>query len=119
VFSQVKEENFYNAGVYRVDKDATPTMLNSLMYSLCYYRFGEMYTRHHEETGYDTVRNAVIGRKDFKLTYFEEAYTSERWIVRIYRVLPSAEMRPALTESQFAAASRPIPIVAKLKQPEI
>jgi dolichyl-diphosphooligosaccharide--protein glycosyltransferase len=92
----VKEDDFYANGVYRVDQAATDTMLNSLMYSLCYYRFGDMYTRHNEDTGYDTVRNAVIGRKDIKLTYFEEAYTSERWLVRIYRVLPSAEMTPGL-----------------------
>lgn len=69
------------------------------MYRLCYYRFGDMYTRQGEEGGYDNVRQAVIGKKDFKLTYFEEAYTSERWIVRIYKVLPLSEMAPALKES--------------------
>ena len=36
--------------------------------------------------GYDRTRNAVIGHKDFDLTYLEEAYTSEHWLVRIYRV---------------------------------
>ena len=49
VFSQVKEQDFYNNGQYRVDSAATETMLNSLMYTLCYYRFGDMYTRHGEE----------------------------------------------------------------------
>lgn len=78
-----------------------------------------MYTRHGEDSGYDTVRNAVIGRKDIKLTYFEEAYTSERWLVRIYRVLPSAEMTPGLPISQHAAATKPMPQLEKLKQPEI
>lgn len=120
VFSQVKEEKFYANGVYRVDESATDTMLNSLMYTLCYYRFGEMYTRHGESSGYDTVRNAVIGRKDIKLKYFEEAYTSERWLVRIYRVLPSSEMRPALTQSQHPAASKPLPKIAKMERvPEL
>jgi len=28
----------------------------------------------------------VIGKKDIDLTYLEEAYTSEHWLVRIYRV---------------------------------
>jgi len=119
VFSQVKEQDFYANGNYRVDAAATETMLNSLMYTLCYYRFGEMWTRHNEEQGYDTVRNAVIGRKDIKLTYFEEAYTSERWLVRIYRVLPTAEMRPGLAQSAHQPASKPLPALAKLKQPEI
>jgi len=27
-----------------------------------------------------------MGLKGFKLKHFEEAYTSENWIVRIYRV---------------------------------
>ena len=36
--------------------------------------------------GYDRVRNAEIGNKDFELDVLEEAYTSEHWIVRIYKV---------------------------------
>ena len=36
--------------------------------------------------GYDRVRNVEIGNKDFELDYLEEAYTSEHWIVRIYKV---------------------------------
>jgi len=31
-----------------------------------------------------------MGRKNIKLKYFEEAFTSESWIVRIYRVLKRA-----------------------------
>jgi len=47
--------------------------------------------------GYDRTRNAVIGNKDFDLTYLEEAYTSEHWLVRIYRVKKPHEFnRPAL-----------------------
>ena len=36
--------------------------------------------------GYDRVRNAAIGNKEFELDVLEEAYTSEHWIVRIYKV---------------------------------
>ena len=78
-----------------------------------------MYTRHGEDAGYDSVRNAVIGKKDIKLTYFEEAYTSERWLVRIYRVLPFNEMVPALPESQHGSALKAMPHIVKLKKPEI
>lgn len=38
--------------------------------------------------GYDTVRNTVMGKKNYKLQHFEEAFTSENWIVRIFRVKP-------------------------------
>ena len=39
------------------------------------------------------MRNAEIGNKDFELDVLEEAYTSEHWIVRIYKV----SMRIALS----------------------
>lgn len=35
--------------------------------------------------GFDRTRNAVIGNKNFELTYLEEAYTTEHWLVRVYR----------------------------------
>lgn len=37
-------------------------------------------------TGYDRVRNMEIGNKDFELETLEEAYTTEHWLVRIYKV---------------------------------
>lgn len=47
--------------------------------------------------GFDRTRNAVIGNKDFDLTYLEEAYTSDHWLVRIYRVKKPDEFnRPSL-----------------------
>ena len=37
-------------------------------------------------TGYDRVRNVEIGNKNFDLEVLEEAYTTEHWLVRIYKV---------------------------------
>lgn len=37
-------------------------------------------------SGYDRVRNMEIGHKDFELETLEEAYTTEHWLVRIYKV---------------------------------
>jgi hypothetical protein len=31
---------------FRVDKEGSPVLLNCLMYKLCYYRFGEMFTEY-------------------------------------------------------------------------
>lgn len=42
--------------------------------------------------GYDRTRNTVIGHKDFDLTYLEEAFTSEHWLVRVYRLAVSGEI---------------------------
>jgi dolichyl-diphosphooligosaccharide--protein glycosyltransferase len=60
-------------------------MKNSLMYRLSYYRSWEVDTAPGKPKGYDTNRNANPGYKHFKLHYFTEAFTSEKWIVRIYK----------------------------------
>jgi hypothetical protein len=35
--------------------------------------------------GYDRVRNSQIGKTEVPLKYFEEVFTSEHWMMRIYR----------------------------------
>jgi len=58
------------------------------MYRLSFYRFDEVQTAYGKPTGYDTVRNTEIGYKGFKVENFEEAFTSENWMVRIFRRKP-------------------------------
>ncbi|XP_026746831.1 dolichyl-diphosphooligosaccharide--protein glycosyltransferase subunit STT3B-like, partial [Trichoplusia ni] len=51
--------------------------------------------------GYDRTRGALPGNRGFKLTYLEEAYTTEHWLVRIYRVKKPDEFnRPRLPLSK-------------------
>ncbi|XP_037479979.1 dolichyl-diphosphooligosaccharide--protein glycosyltransferase subunit STT3B [Triticum urartu] len=88
VFPVIKEPDYLVNGEYRVDKGASPKMLNCLMYKLCYYRFGELTTEYGKPPGYDRVRGVEIGNKDIKLEYLEEAFTTSNWIVRIYKVKP-------------------------------
>ena len=83
----IKEADYFTPqGEFRVDRDGSPVLLNCLMYKMCYYRFGQVYTeqgthshpctRTHTHThthtcthnsgkpsGYDRVRNAEIGNK--------------------------------------------------------
>jgi dolichyl-diphosphooligosaccharide--protein glycosyltransferase len=81
------EKDYYTpSGEFRVDAGGSPTLLNCLMYKLCYYRFGQVYTERGRAGGYDRVRNVEIGKKDFELEYLEEAFTSQHWIVRLYKV---------------------------------
>uniref|UniRef100_A0A0N5AKN6 Dolichyl-diphosphooligosaccharide--protein glycosyltransferase subunit STT3A n=1 Tax=Syphacia muris TaxID=451379 RepID=A0A0N5AKN6_9BILA len=81
-----ENDYFTKSGEFRIDREGSPTMLNCLMYKLCYYRFGGLYTQQGRATGFDRVRHAEIGNKDFELDYLDEAFTSEHWIVRIYKV---------------------------------
>lgn len=85
--SILEKDYMSRSGEFRVDSQGSPTLLNCLMYKLCYYRFGQVHTEEGRPTGYDRVRNVEIGNKDFELEYVEEAYTSQHWIVRIYKVL--------------------------------
>ncbi|KAK2720009.1 dolichyl-diphosphooligosaccharide--protein glycosyltransferase subunit STT3A-like [Artemia franciscana] len=85
----IKESDYYTpTGEFRIDREGSSTMLNSLMYKLCYYKFGSMYTEGGRPPGFDRVRNSEIGNKDFELSTLEEAYTTEHWLVRIYRRKP-------------------------------
>jgi len=83
----IKENHYYTpSGEFRVDAEGSSTLHNCLMYKLCYYRFGQLYTEGGKPPGYDRVRHAEIGNKDFELNVVEEAYTTEHWVVRIYKV---------------------------------
>ncbi|KAA8912191.1 hypothetical protein TRICI_003580 [Trichomonascus ciferrii] len=83
---EVKERSFFTPqGEYRVDSEATPTMKNSLMYKMSYYNFPEAFGM--GDGAIDRVRGQKIPRAESpKLNTLEEAFTSENWIVRIYKV---------------------------------
>ncbi|XP_054778758.1 dolichyl-diphosphooligosaccharide--protein glycosyltransferase subunit STT3A-like [Prosopis cineraria] len=83
VFPHIKEPDYLRDGQYRIDSMATPTMLNCLMYKLSYFRFVET-----DGKGFDRVRRTEIGKKYFKLTHFEEVFTTHHWMVRIYKLKP-------------------------------
>jgi dolichyl-diphosphooligosaccharide---protein glycosyltransferase len=43
--ADIKENDYYtSSGEFRVDREGSPILLNCLMYKLCYYRFGDVYT---------------------------------------------------------------------------
>lgn len=41
LFVPQESDYFTDRGEFRVDAEGTPTLLNSLMYKLSYYKFGE------------------------------------------------------------------------------
>lgn len=82
---EIKERDFFTAkGEYKVDHEATETMKNSLMYKLSYYRFAELFGG---KDAPDRVRGQTIpADRKITLDTMEEAFTSQNWIVRIYKV---------------------------------
>ncbi|KAI4377400.1 hypothetical protein MLD38_015032 [Melastoma candidum] len=101
VFPHIKEPDYLRDGNYRIDSMATPTMLNSLMYKLSYYRFVET-----DGKGFDRVRRTEIGKKNFKLTHFEEVFTTHHWMVRIYKLkTPRNRIRGKAKKSKSKATT--------------
>ncbi|CAE7876888.1 STT3B, partial [Symbiodinium sp. KB8] len=39
---KIQEPNYFSQGQFRVDKEGSPTLLNCMMYKMCYYRFDEV-----------------------------------------------------------------------------
>ncbi|CAG8538163.1 9265_t:CDS:2 [Ambispora gerdemannii] len=80
---EVKEKNFFNdRGEYRVGDEATPTMRNSIMYKMSYYNYNELFGGQAT----DRVRGTRLSPGKIKMHTLEEAYTTENWIVRIFKV---------------------------------
>ncbi|XP_010781843.1 dolichyl-diphosphooligosaccharide--protein glycosyltransferase subunit STT3B-like [Notothenia coriiceps] len=102
----IRESDYFTPqGEFRVDKAGSPTLLNCLMYKMSYYRFGEMQLDFRTPPGFDRTRNAEIGNKDIKFKHLEEAFTSEHWLVRIYKV-KKLENREPLEHKLRSVVSR-------------
>ncbi|KAF3933822.1 hypothetical protein ABW19_dt0200061 [Dactylella cylindrospora] len=81
---EVQERKFFTArGEYKVDAEATDTMKNSLMYKMSYYKYNALFPPGQAT---DRVRGAKMPAESPVLHTLEEAFTSENWIVRIYKV---------------------------------
>jgi len=105
----IRESDYFTErGEFRIDSQGSPTLLNCLMYKLSYYRFGELRLDYRTMPGHDRTRNAVIGNKDIDLTYLEEAYTTEHWLVRIYRVKKPDEFNRTYLQPKHKRAKSPV-----------
>ena len=101
---EVRERDFFTPkGEYKVDHEATATMRNSLMcvhlhrgflqfgcvalmrcrYKMSYHNFAALFP---PQQAVDRVRNAQMPSHGPVLNTLEEAFTSENWIIRIYKV---------------------------------
>ncbi|TVY55489.1 Dolichyl-diphosphooligosaccharide--protein glycosyltransferase subunit stt3 [Lachnellula cervina] len=81
---EVKERDFFtDRGEYRVDEGATETMKNSLMYKMSYYNYCTLFPPGQCQ---DRVRGVKLPDVGPTLNTVEEAFTSENWIIRIFKV---------------------------------
>ncbi|RLV95664.1 Dolichyl-diphosphooligosaccharide--protein glycosyltransferase subunit STT3 [Spathaspora sp. JA1] len=82
---EIRERDYFTErGEYKVDKDASKAMKESLMYKLSYYRYAELFGGRDAS---DRVRQQQIPADEPpQLSTVEEVFTSENWIVRIYKL---------------------------------
>ncbi|CDJ33488.1 oligosaccharyl transferase STT3, putative [Eimeria mitis] len=67
-------------GQFTVGRDAPRALTRSLIYKLSYQHFGSA------TKGFDFARKTPVDATGIQLRHFQEVYTSENWIVRIYKV---------------------------------
>lgn len=82
----VSEKDYLNEqGGYTIGDNAGKAFKESMMYKMSYYRFSE--SGGPGQPVMDRVRQTQPpAASTIKFKHFEEAFTSENWIVRIYRV---------------------------------
>ncbi|SPN97181.1 probable oligosaccharyltransferase [Cephalotrichum gorgonifer] len=81
---EVQETSFFTPrGEYRVDDQASDAMKNSLMYKMSYHKFPELFP---PGQAVDRVRGARLPEKGPELDTLEEAFTSETYLIRVYKV---------------------------------
>ncbi|CAM9835080.1 unnamed protein product [Heterosigma akashiwo] len=115
-----QERDFMNAqGQFDVGPQASATFKESVAYKTCYYRFGEVQTDYQKPPGFDRARGREVGDKNIVLETLEEAFTSEHWIVRIYKVKrrPELDATPA-GQKELRAKAREVARGGQ-KEPEL
>jgi dolichyl-diphosphooligosaccharide--protein glycosyltransferase len=102
------EKDFYANGHFDIGSGGAPALLNCVCYKLCYYRFGQMQTDYQRPPGYDRARQKEVGKKNIELTTMEEAFTSEHWIVRIYKVKrrPNVDPIPGMKKKSYKKSNK-------------
>ncbi|KAL8019450.1 putative oligosaccharyl transferase, STT3 subunit [Plasmopara halstedii] len=87
----VVESEYQVNGRYIFHENATLAMQESVLYKLSYFEFCHVESRSTTENenpniGWDMSRRFRIAQRDITLHHFEHVFTSEAWMVRIYKV---------------------------------
>jgi dolichyl-diphosphooligosaccharide--protein glycosyltransferase len=69
----------------------TSKMADSMMFKMCYHNFDRLKIHPNFPDTFDIARQTQIPNVNFKLSQFEEAFTTQHWIMRIYRVMPDLQ----------------------------
>ncbi|CAN3363733.1 dolichyl-diphosphooligosaccharide--protein glycosyltransferase subunit Stt3p [Diutina catenulata] len=114
---EISERSFFSPrGEYKVDGDASQTMKDSLMYKMSYYRFNELFNG----DGVDRVRQQQIPAANApQLSVLEEAFTSQNWIVRLYKVKDLDNVGRDLAQASAFESGQAAPKKRGVKRPSL
>ena len=66
----IKENHYYTpSGEFRVDAEGSSTLHNCLMYKLCYYRFGQLYTEGGKKEQVQGCNGGIFSETFVKIYY--------------------------------------------------
>lgn len=119
----VNERSYFtDRGEYRVDELASQTMKDSLMYKMSFHGFSDAF---NGRDAVDRVRQQRLSAnyaKDIHLDVLEEVFTSENWLVRIYKLKDEDNFGRSLIEvgdAERAGLTRRQRRVAAKKRPAV
>jgi dolichyl-diphosphooligosaccharide---protein glycosyltransferase len=83
----VNERSYFtDRGEYKVDDTATTTMKNSLMYKMSFNGLSDLYKGRDVADRVRQQRLSAQYAQDIHLDVLEEVFSSENWLVRIYKL---------------------------------
>ncbi|CCD24678.1 dolichyl-diphosphooligosaccharide--protein glycosyltransferase subunit STT3 NDAI_0D03640 [Naumovozyma dairenensis CBS 421] len=116
---EIKERDFFTPeGEYRVDSRASKTMKESIMYKMSFKDFPILF---NGGQAVDKVRQQAISLEDVgTLDYFDEVFTSENWMVRIYQLKEDDPEGRSLKEvGDFERAKGKLTKKRKITKPDL
>ncbi|VDN54315.1 unnamed protein product [Dracunculus medinensis] len=85
--AHIKDDDYMSDyGQFRCDEYGKSKYHESLIYRLSYQNFGKVYNRRMNMYGFDEARKMEVYHKNISLQYFEEAYTTTNWYLRIFKL---------------------------------
>lgn len=85
-FPNVSLSEYQNEDVFLVSESMKPKFRDSMLFKMSYNKFVNFKFGSKTKPGFDTIRGFVVKNQLFKISKFSEAYTSQNWLVRLYRV---------------------------------
>jgi dolichyl-diphosphooligosaccharide--protein glycosyltransferase len=80
-------QTFTNISGEMYEEPSNSHLFNSMLFKMCYHKFDQFVWHPSLPPGVDIQRERKVRNLNFTLSQFQEAFTTEHWVVRIYKVM--------------------------------